>query len=134
MIHTHRQIGILLLEDTCQFDEVGTSTKMTSFRKVAVGEDVARTKVNEVGARSKFLSQLHHVVVGTSRERTGTEGQTVVLVGHSIKEPLDILLSTHDTWQTENLDGGIVGVYAHVHVAFLTDGHNSFEEIFHVFA
>ena len=55
-----------------------------------------------------------------------------MLVGHSIEEPLDILLCTYDTRQTENLDGGIVGVNTHVHIALLARGHDSLEEVLHV--
>ena len=55
-----------------------------------------------------------------------------MLVGHSIEEPLDILFGTDDARQTENLDGGIVGVNAHVHAALLADGHDGLEEILHV--
>ena len=55
-----------------------------------------------------------------------------MLVGHCVEEPLDILLSTNDAWQAENLDGGIVGVNTHVHVALLTDRHDGLEEVLHV--
>ncbi len=55
-----------------------------------------------------------------------------MLVGDSVEEPLDVLFCTDDTWQTENLDGGVVGVNTHVHVALLTDRHDGFQEIFHV--
>ena len=51
-----------------------------------------------------------------------------MLVRHSIKEPLDILLGTYDAWQAENLDRGIVGVNTHVHVALLANRHDSLEE------
>ena len=33
-----------------------------------------------------------------------------------------------------DLDGGIVGVDTHVHVALLTDGHDGLEEVLHVLA
>ena len=55
-----------------------------------------------------------------------------MLVGYGIEEPLDILFRTDDTRQTEYLDGGIVGVYAHVHTVFLTGRHDGLEEVFHV--
>ena len=79
-----------------------------------------------------WLGQIDHVVVGTSRKRACTEGKTIVLVGYSIEEPLDILFSTDDAWQAENLDRGIVGVDAHVHAVLLAGGHDGFEEVFHV--
>ena len=50
VIHTHRQIGILLLEDTTELDEVCTSAQMAGFREVAVGEDMAGAQVYEVCA------------------------------------------------------------------------------------
>ena len=55
-----------------------------------------------------------------------------MLVGHSIEEPLDILFGTYNAWQTQNFDGGIIGVYAHIHVALLTDGHDSLQEVLHI--
>ena len=36
------------------------------FGEVAVREDVARTQVNEVCARSKLLGQLNHIIICTS--------------------------------------------------------------------
>ena len=132
MIHTHGQSGILLLEDTAQLDQVGTTAQVRGLSKVAIGEDVARTQVNEVCARGKLLSQLNHIVISACRERTSTEGESVMLVGHSIQEPLDILLGTYDTWQAQNLDRGIVGVHTHVHVALLANRHDSLEEVLHV--
>jgi hypothetical protein len=65
VVNTHGQLWILLLEDTAKLDEVGTSAQMAGLGEVAVGEDVARTQVNEVGARSKLLGQLNDVVVST---------------------------------------------------------------------
>ena len=132
VVDAHRQAGILLLEDAGQFDEVGAASQMAGLGEVAVGEDMAGAQVHEMGARSELAGQFHHVVIGTCRETAGTEGEAVVLVGHGIEEPLDVLLGTDDARQAENLDGGIVGVYAHVHVAFLADGHDGLQEIFHV--
>ena len=57
-----------------------------------------------------------------------------MLVGHGIEEPLDILLGADNARQAENLDGRIVGVNTHIHVAFLANGHDGLEEVFHVFA
>ena len=68
VVHTHGQLWILLLEDATQFDEVGTSAQVAGLGEVAIGEDVTRTQVNEVGARGKLLSQLHHIVIGTCRQ------------------------------------------------------------------
>ena len=55
-----------------------------------------------------------------------------MLVGYCIEEPLDILLSTHDTWQTQYFDRWIIRMYTHVHAVFLTGWHNSLEEVLHV--
>ena len=107
---------------------------MAGFGEVAVGEDVARAQVDKMGARGELTGQVNHVVVGTCTQRTSAEGEAVVLVGNSVEEPLDVLLSTDDTRQSETLDGGVVGVDAHVHIALLADGHNGLEEIFHILA
>ena len=55
-----------------------------------------------------------------------------MLVGHCIQEPLDILLGADNARQTQNLDWGIIGVNAHIHVVLLTGRHDSLQEIFHV--
>ena len=68
VVHTHGQGWIFLFKDAAELDKVGTTAQMTGFREVAVGEDVATTQVNEVGARCKLLGHSHYVVVGTSRE------------------------------------------------------------------
>ena len=57
-----------------------------------------------------------------------------MLVGHSVEEPLDILFGANDAGQTENLNGGIVGMYTHIHIALLAHGHDSFEEVLHILA
>ena len=132
MIHTHWQVWILLLEDTSQFDDVGTSAQVACFGEVAVREDMAGTEMNKMRAWSKLASHFHHIVISTCTQRTSTECQSVMLVRHGIEEPLDVLLCTYDTWQSENLDGGIVGVNTHIHVAFLADRHDSLQEVFHV--
>ena len=134
VVYAHGKIRILLLEDTAEFDDVSTSAQMAGLREVAVGEDVAAAQVDEVGARSELLGHLHYIVIGTCRERTCTEGEAVMLVGHGIEEPLDILLSANDAWQAQNLDGGIVRMDAHVHAVFLASGHDGLEEILHVLA
>ena len=41
VVDTHGKVGVLLLEDAAQLNQVGTSTQMTSFCEVAIGEDVA---------------------------------------------------------------------------------------------
>ena len=41
MVYTHGQMGVGLLKDTCQLNQVGTSAEMGGFGEVAVGEDVA---------------------------------------------------------------------------------------------
>ena len=134
VIDAHGQLGIFLLKDAAELDEVGTSAQVGGFGEVAVGEDVAGAQVYEVGARSELAGHLHDIVVGTCREAACAEGEAVVLVGHGVEEPLDILFGAHDAWQAENLDGGIVGVDAHIHVALLADGHDSLEEVLHVLA
>ena len=55
-----------------------------------------------------------------------------MLVGHGIEEPLDILFGADDAGQSENLDGGIVGMNAHVHAVFLASGHDGLQEVLHV--
>ena len=68
VIHTHRQLRILLLENPTELDEVCASAQMAGLREVAVGEDMARTQVNEVGARSKLLGQFYYIIICTSRK------------------------------------------------------------------
>ena len=50
VVDTHRQLWIFLLENPTQFNEVGTTIQVTGLREVAIGEDVARAQVYEVGA------------------------------------------------------------------------------------
>ena len=57
-----------LLEDAAKFNEMATTTQVRSLCKVAVREDVARTKVNEMSAVGKLLSHRHTIVVLASRE------------------------------------------------------------------
>ena len=132
MIDTHRETGILLLEDAGKLDEVGTTAQVAGLGEVAVGEDVAAAEVYEVGARSELAGKSDHVVVGSGRERACAEGKAVVLVGHGIEEPADILFGADDARQAKNLDGGIVGVYAHIDAEFLADRHNGLEPVLHV--
>ncbi len=105
---------------------------MGGFSEVAVGEDVAGAQVDEVGAVGKLSGHGHAVVVLASGERSGAEGQTVVLVGHGIKHPLDVLGSADDARQTEHRVGRVVGVDTHIDVVFVADGHNGLQPVFHV--
>ena len=50
VVHTHRQGGILLFEDAAELDEVGTTAKVRSLGEVAIGEDMARAQMHEVGS------------------------------------------------------------------------------------
>ncbi len=50
VVNAHGQFGIFFLENAAKLDEVGTSSKVTGFREVAVGEDMTRTKMHKVGA------------------------------------------------------------------------------------
>ena len=59
VVDAHRQVGILFLEDTAEFDDVGTSTQMAGLGKVAIGENVTRAEVYEMGARGKLLGHLN---------------------------------------------------------------------------
>ena len=68
MIDTHRETGVLLLEDAGKLDEVGTTAQVAGLSEVTIGEDVAAAEVYEVGARSELLGKIDHVVVGTSRQ------------------------------------------------------------------
>ncbi len=54
-------------------------------------------------------------------------------IWHSVEEPLDVLISTDDTWQTEYWIRRIVWVNAHIYVILLTDRHDSLEPVLHVF-
>ena len=63
VVHTEGKRAALGLKDATQFYQVGTPAKMTGFREVAVGEDMAGTKVNEVGARCELARHVHHVII-----------------------------------------------------------------------
>ena len=103
MIHTHGQLGILFLEDAAELDEVGTTTQVTGLSEVAIGEDMAGAQMNEMGAGSELLSEIDYIIICTCGKGSCTEGEAVMLVGHSIEEPLDILLSADDARQTKQL-------------------------------
>ena len=57
-----------------------------------------------------------------------------MLVWDGIEEPLDVFLGANNAWKSQNLDRGIIGMYAHIHVAFFACRHDGLEEVFHVFA
>jgi hypothetical protein len=50
VVYAHGQLWILLFEDSAELNQVGTTAQVRGFSKVAIGEDVARTQVNEMGA------------------------------------------------------------------------------------
>ncbi len=55
-------------------------------------------------------------------------------VVYGLQEPLNVVVACHDAWQSEYLEGWIVRVNAHVHVAFIAYRHDSGKKIAHVFA
>ena len=55
-----------------------------------------------------------------------------MLVGYGIKEPLDVFFRTYNARQSEDFNWGIIGVYAHIHIALLTGRHDGLQEVFHV--
>ena len=57
-----------------------------------------------------------------------------MLIGYGIEEPLDVLLRANNARKSQNLDRGIIGMYAHIHVALFACRHDGFEEVFHVLA
>ena len=50
VVDTHRQLRVLLLEDTAELDEVCAPSEMRGLREVAAGEDMAGAQMYEVGA------------------------------------------------------------------------------------
>ena len=76
MIYSHRQSAtrialaflLSLLEDAAKLYQMAATTQMGSLREVAVREDVAGTKVNEMGTVGKLLRHSHTVVVLAGRE------------------------------------------------------------------
>ena len=52
-----------LLEDAAELDEVATTAQVRCLGEVAVGEDVARTEVYEMGAVGKLTSHGNDIVV-----------------------------------------------------------------------
>ena len=51
VVDAHGQSGIGALEDAAKLHKVGTSAKVAGFGEVAIGEDVARAQMDEMGAR-----------------------------------------------------------------------------------
>ena len=111
---------------------MATTTQVGSLGEVTVREDVAGTKVNEMGAVGKLLCHCHTVVVLTGREGTCTECQTIVLVRHGIQHPLDILGTADNSWQAEYRIRRIVWVNTHVDIVFITDWHDRLQPVFHI--
>ena len=76
MIYSHRQSAtrialaflLCLLEDAAKLYQMATTTQVRSLGEVTVREDVAGTKVNEMGAVGKLLRHGNTVVVLTGRE------------------------------------------------------------------
>ena len=140
VIHTHRQsatrialtLVLRLLEDAAKLNQMATSTQVRSFSEVTIREDVAGTKVNEVGAVGKLLCHCHTVVVLTGREGTCTDGQTVVLVRHGIQHPLDILGTAADSRPAEYRIRRIIRLSAHVDVILIADRYAGRQPVFHI--
>ena len=132
VVYAPGELWVLLLKDSCQFDEVGTTAQMAGLGEIAIGEDVTGAQMNEMGATGKLLRQVDNLVVGTCRQTACTEGETIMLVGYSLQEPTDILFRADDTRESQNLDRRVVGMYAHIHITLLADGHNRLKEIFHI--
>ena len=82
---------------------------MGRLLEVAVGHHVADAGMDEVGAVGIFLCQLRHIVVGSGAERTCAESQTVVRVGHGVKESLNVGVAGDDARKAENLQRGSSG-------------------------
>ena len=76
MIHSHRQSAtrialallLCLLKNAAKIYQMATTTQVGSLREVAVREDVAGTKVNEMSAVGKLLRHGYTVVVLAGRE------------------------------------------------------------------
>ncbi len=143
MVDAHRQPGnvgivlaveFLLLESTHQIDEVGAAAKMAGLGEVAVGENVAGAQVDKPRARGELARHGRNVVLGSGRQTSCAEREAVVLVGYGIEEPLNVFLAGDDARQTENLEGRIVGMHAHIHIALVAYGHDGRKEILHVLA
>ena len=132
MIHAHREIRILFLENAHELDQVCAAAEMGRLGKVAVREYVAAAEMDEMSPGSELLREIDHIVIGPCGERAGAEGQAVMLVRNGVEEPFDVLLGADDARKSEDLDRRIVRMHAHVHVAFVADRHDSFEEVFHV--
>ena len=107
---------------------------MARLLEIAVGEHAADAGMHEMCAVGIFARQRGHVVVGSAAERPRAECQSVVLIGHGVEEPLDILVAGDDARQSEYLQRGVVGMHAHVNAILVAHGHDGLEEIFHVLA
>ena len=55
-----------------------------------------------------------------------------MLVGNGVEEPLNVVVAGYDARQTEHLEGWVVGMDTHIHVALFANGHDGLKEILHV--
>ena len=72
--------------------------------------------------------------MGTGAKRTGTECKSVVLIGHRVKKPFDILIACHYSRKTENRHRRVVGMHTHIYAVFVAYGHDCLKKIFHILA
>ena len=105
---------------------------MTGFLEVTSWQHIGTAQMHEVGALGILPGQVWHIVVSTCAERTCTEGEAVVRVGHCLEQPFYILVAGYDTGKPKYLQGRIIGMHAHVHVPPVTHGHDGIQEVFHI--
>ena len=80
-------------------------------------------QVGKVNAIPGSVDDLHHIVLGTGAQRTGAQGQAVILAGHH-GQPLYRRLVRNNSWQAKDAPWRIVRVNGHLYIACLTNGHN----------
>ena len=74
MVDTHRQAGdvrivltfhLLCLKRTGEVNDVGTTSQMTGFGEVAIGEDMAGAQMDEPRTVGKLTRHRRHIVLST---------------------------------------------------------------------
>ena len=88
--------------------------------------------MDEMRAVGILAGQVHHIVVCSGTQRSGTERQAVMWIGHGIKKRLDAGVAGNDARKAEYLQRRIVGMHAHVDAVFIAYRHDGFKEIFHI--
>ena len=106
--------------------------KMCRFLKVT-GEVVLQiADVGKVDASLKGADHSRKIIVRVGAIGAGTEGHAVVAIIHHLHHPLQIGQVNDDSGKTKHAPGRIVRMNCHINVVFVTDRHDSFQEVFQI--